>query len=106
MAEEHPQPGGWRLWLAVTLGLGPVVLFFWPLGYGLIRNVLRFGEVFWFAVGILAMWGVVWLIFDRPAHLRRTRAREGRCVRCGYDLRATPGRCPECGAEKLADLSK
>ena len=55
---------------------------------------------------VVAYWPVALLFALLPAtwlmsHGRYWRERlrgEGRCIRCGYDLRATPNRCPECGA--------
>ena len=61
-------------------------------------------------VGIAAATGVLyplgfacataWAAFRE----RRRRRREGYCLRCGYDLRASLERCPECGTPIPADL--
>jgi hypothetical protein len=50
------------------------------------------------------LWPVIALSLPLPSvwMLRRRRQmrreREGLCLICGYDLRATPDRCPECGS--------
>ena len=49
---------------------------------------------FWSVLLITGVPLALWL----SARIRRVRRRAaGRCVRCGYDLRASPSRCPECG---------
>ena len=48
----------------------------------------------WIPVVVLAVMPALWL---RSIVRRRRILAAGRCVRCGYDLRATPERCPECG---------
>ncbi len=49
---------------------------------------------------IIAPFGTWLCVAAHQRRLRRRRIREGRCVRCDYDLRggASP-RCPECGQE-------
>jgi hypothetical protein len=53
----------------------------------------------WLLVVLTAAAPALWL--RRLVRRRRWRI-EGRCPRCGYDLRGSPGRCPECGEESKA----
>jgi hypothetical protein len=57
------------------------------------------------------IWGFVghccWTVSVSTNEERRRRWwREGRCHRCGYDLRVTRRRCPECGSVVLWSINQ
>jgi hypothetical protein len=75
---------------------------FYPEGYSV-----------WTIIGV-PWWLLVLASAVLPARavfgIRATRRRRatGRCLRCGYDLRASAGRCPECGTpitSKMGDTA-
>jgi hypothetical protein len=52
---------------------------------------------FWFISILFALAPAAWLF------RRRVQSSNGKCIACGYDLRATPDRCPECGTARAAE---
>jgi hypothetical protein len=48
----------------------------------------------------MVIFPLVWLNYWRGAMDLGRRRSLGRCLGCGYDLRASSGRCPECGMAK------
>jgi hypothetical protein len=57
----------------------------------------------WAAGGLVAMFLVARAVSHLVSRRRSLRAFEmGRCIRCGYDTRASSGRCPECGDELIS----
>jgi hypothetical protein len=47
-------------------------------------------------LGASAVLPLLWLVRSL-VRWKRQKLRDGHCVRCGYDLRASTDRCPECG---------
>lgn len=104
---DPQQPGGWSLaglrYTRFRAVYGVTV--FKPgttlLGFGC-RYVFNSPRVYlrqiilphWVFVLVIAALPVLWI----NSHLRRRRRRkQGLCLVCGYDLRASKERCPECG---------
>ena len=79
---------GWRLWVAQYESLK-----YKQLG-GNGQFVARQLSV---RTGPLFLLGLVIPTLALMSRLRRRKDDVGRCLVCGYDLRATPDRCPECG---------
>ena len=46
---------------------------------------------------LLRTWRLLSPLLAKCVAFFARRKREGICLKCGYDLRATPDRCPECG---------
>jgi hypothetical protein len=86
-----------------------------PLAAGIFVMLCCVGMIFedwWFSkninslgfhpIGMVVMNLMGWLFLIDASTSRRVMRRrisilEGKCLKCGYDLRATPERCPKCG---------
>jgi len=95
------------IYAGLTLGCGVIAVAGWWLGVSSFMERGKFGELVLVSALLLAVVVVVtilfligcwvtWEVWREERYNRRER--EGRCCRCGYDLRASTGnKCSECG---------
>jgi hypothetical protein len=55
-----------------------------------------------YVLAVLAVLPAAWVLWWRSHRARKRWVLEGRCLRCGYDLRESEERCPECGTAILS----
>ena len=67
----------------------------WMLSFADYSQDVRAVPAWAFVIGF-GLLPAIWMWREARGRCGR-RAASGRCIACGYDLRATPQRCPECG---------
>jgi hypothetical protein len=90
-------------YFAVMMSVG-VALIIAKSGFFFIAG-LRYGNPHLVVAASLVGAVIVMLWFGRQRYrhlVAQRRRKSGRCMTCGFDLRATPQRCPECGTEVTA----
>lgn len=72
-----------------------------PGEYDRVESIHSISTPPWLPMVLFAILPAFWLVGSVVCLLRAGRLKEGKCYRCGYDLRASPLYCPECGATRL-----